>query len=88
MNEGKTLAKESEVLVSEAKKSANSTITYDVKLIAVQVSKAKKSANSMITHDVKLITEGKAPQKGELNTASYFSETTSSKNVSWPDDKI
>ena len=34
MNEGKTLAKESEVLISEAKKSVNSTITYDVKLIA------------------------------------------------------
>ena len=61
MNEGKTLAKESEVLISEAKKSVNSTITYDVKLIA----------------------EGKAPQKDELNIASL-----SSKNVSWPDDKI
>ena len=60
MNEGKTLAKESEVLISEAKKSVNSTITYDVKLIA----------------------EGKAPQKDELNIASYFFETLSSENVS------
>ena len=34
MNEEKTLPKESEVLISEAKKSANSTLTYDVKLIA------------------------------------------------------
>ena len=34
MNEEKTLPKESEVLISEANKSANSTLTYDVKLIA------------------------------------------------------
>ena len=87
MNEGKTLAKESEVLVSEAKKSANSTITYDVKLIAVLVSEAKKSTNSTVTHDVKLIAEGKAPQS-ELNIALYFSKTPSFKNVLWSDDKI
>ena len=33
MNEEKTLAKESEVLISKAKKSANSTIAHDLKLI-------------------------------------------------------
>ena len=33
MNEEKTLTKESEVLISEAKKSANSTITHGLKLI-------------------------------------------------------